>query len=372
MFVCAEDWFFHSHFLPLVKAARRVDEKIRIVLVTNTGAKREAIERFGVETIPLDFQRGSLNPRALARAVLGLRRLIRMVRPDIIHFISLVPVLTGVLAGVGDRKTILHVTGLGTLAEGGSVFLRLLRAGLFGFLVRHVRTRKCVMLFENPDDVHDLRRHGLPADTDIAILGGAGVNPAQYPPLPDPGDDEVRVAFVGRLIASKGVDILVEAMGMPEVRKRRVRLEIHGEVDPGNPGAFAREEVAAWNRLDYVHWHGFTTDILQVWRRAAICAVPTRTREGMPRAMLEAAACARPLVVTDVPGCRHFVRNGKEGFVVPPEDPKALAGAIARLASDRHLRVKMGQLARQRVMKGFSEEHIISRVSEIYRKLLKA
>jgi len=371
LFACAEDWFFHSHFLPLVKAARRTDETMRIILVTRVGSRREAIERLGVELVPFDFGRGSLHPLSVARRAWRLRKIIRALRPDLVHYIALTPVLMGMLARLHGYRTIMHVTGLGTLAERDSIHFRILRSALFRLFARQVKAEDCSLLFENPDDVLYLRRYGLPPESDIAILGGAGIDPAQFPPLPDPGGDEVRVAFVGRLIASKGVDVLVEAIGMRGLQGKGVRLDIYGEVDSGNPGAYSREQVRAWARLDHVHWHGHTTDIHQVWRRAAICAIPTTTREGMPRAMLEAAAHARPLVVSDVPGCRHFVRDGKEGFVVPPGNPRALAEAIERLASDPELRTRMGQAARRRLFDGFTEEQVIRMVGSIYQKLLR-
>ena len=372
LFVCTEDWFFHSHFLPLVKAARQADEKAGIALVANTGRKRGAIERMGVTVIPFDFRRGSLHPLVVRRTARRLRSTIQRVQPDIVHFISLTPVLLAVLGRVRHPRTIFHVTGLGTLAELNAPHFRVLRATLFRLLGRHVRANKCAMLFENPDDLDYLRKFGLPADIDSTILRGAGLDLDWFCPLPDPGDDDVRVAFVGRLISTKGVDVLIEAMNMPELRERGVSLDIYGKPDTNNFGAIPERQLRAWAELEHVHWHGHVSDVRGIWRRAAICVVPTRTREGMPRAMLEAAACARPLVVTDVPGCRHFVRDGVEGFVVPPEDPGALAEAIARLAADRGLRERMGQAARRRIEEEASEERIIEAVVELYGRMLQS
>jgi len=372
LFVCTEDWFFHSHFLPLLRAARRGGDDARLVLVTNVRDKRKKLERLGVEVIACDFARGSMHPLSVWRSVRRLHGIIRRLQPDIVHFIALKPILTAALGRMSVRAAVFHVTGLGTLAESNSARAKLLRGVLFRLLGGHVRRQRCALLFENPDDAYYLRQYGLPVEAEITILGGAGVDPERFMPLPDPGDDGIRVAFVGRLIATKGVDVLVKAMAEPMIRERGVELDIHGEVDPGNPGAYARERIEAWANLPYVHWHGFTEDIPAVWRRAAICVVPTRTREGMPRAMLEAAACARPLVVTDVPGCRHFVREGVEGFIVPPEDPRALAGAILKLAEDRDLRERMGRAARARLMEGFTEEKIIETVGEVYRRLSRS
>ena len=116
--------------------------------------------------------------------------------------------------------------------------------------------------------------------------------------------------------------------------------------------------LTAWCAQHEARWLGHVADVQEVWRHADIFVLPARSREGMPRALLEAAACARPLVVTDVPGCRHFVRDGVEGFIVPPEDAEALADALERLARDPELRLRMGEAARLRLLHGFTEAHV--------------
>lgn len=371
LFVCTEDWFFHSHFLPLVKAVRQVDENTRIVLATKVNNKGEALARRGIEVIPCDLARGSIYPLAVWQSVRCLRNVVQSVRPDIVHCIALRTILTAVLARLKIPNIIFHFTGLGTLAESDTLHIRTLRTVLLRQLAWHVRRQECALLFENPDDREYLVRYGLPAETTTIFLGGAGVDPNRLPALPDPDKHPVHAAFVGRLIATKGVDVLVQAMEEPALRKIGVQLDIYGDIDPANPGAYDRRSIEAWASLPFIHWHGTVDDILDVWRRAAICVHPTRTREGMPRSILEAAACARPLVVTDVPGSKHFVRNGVEGFVVPPANPQALARAIARLAQDRALRERMGSAARARILSGFTEEEVMKKVVDIYQEILK-
>jgi len=120
-----------------------------------------------------------------------------------------------------------------------------------------------------------------------------------------------------------------------------------------------------------VAWHGPIEDVRDVWRNCEIAVVPTRTREGMPRVMLEAASCGRALIVTDVPGCRHFVRDGIEGFVVPPDDVEALAAAMDQLAQNPELRQMMGHAARERVLSGYTEQHVKVAVLNIYETFLE-
>ncbi len=129
--------------------------------------------------------------------------------------------------------------------------------------------------------------------------------------------------------------------------------------------------IENWSRQTNVTYQGFSADVVTIWKNADISVVPTRTREGLPRAMLEAAVCARPLIVTDVPGCRHFVEDGVQGLVVPPEDADALAQAIAKLATNPQLRMRMAKAARQRVLGKFTTTHVINDVAKTYDRLLE-
>jgi glycosyltransferase involved in cell wall biosynthesis len=150
-----------------------------------------------------------------------------------------------------------------------------------------------------------------------------------------------------------------------------MRLELYGDTDADNPDAITGEELKSWCAKRNASWLGHVADVREVWRHADIFVLPARSREGMPRALLEAAASARPLVVTDVPGCRHFVRDGVEGFVVPPENADALATALDRLARDPDLRRRMGEAARLRLLHGFTEAHVKQSLRATYTSLLR-
>ena len=177
-------------------------------------------------------------------------------------------------------------------------------------------------------------------------------------------------AFVGRMIKSKGVDVLVEAQRRLAARGVALEVALYGKSDADNPEAVPEGELKGWARGGGVRWHGHVADIEAVWRAADIAVLPAITREGMPRAVLEAAASARPVVVTDVPGCRHFVRRGVEGFVVPPGDPERLAAALAELAGDAALRARLGAAARARVLAGFTTAHVMEGVRGAYRGMM--
>lgn len=376
LYVCTEDWFFHSHFLPLVEAAT-LSKFSDIYLATSVGSKREEIEEADVKIISVDFDRSSKGIISTCRLLKQLGSAIRHIKPDVIHFISLKPVLVGGLACLFYRTPakVFHITGLGTLGEGNSWIHRLLRSIVFRLPPLYLHQKNSELLVENPDDLEFLKSYGLNPSTAVTILGGAGVDPDLFPDLSlsNPATSKsttVRLAFVGRMIKTKGVDVLVEAMASPEVKALDVHLDLYGVPDPANPGSYTLKTLEDWGKHSNITYHGFSSDVVSIWNNSDICIVPTRTREGLPRAMLEAAVCARALIVTDVPGCRHFVTDGIEGLVVPPQDSDALGKAIARLSTEKPLRLSMGKAARKRVLHSFTKQHVVKDVAKIYDRLL--
>jgi len=187
-------------------------------------------------------------------------------------------------------------------------------------------------------------------------------------PTPEPSGP-ITVAFVGRLLASKGIRTLVAAHELLVQRGRDIELLIAGLPDPANPTSIPPQEIEAWTRQPNVKHLGFVEDTGALWARAHIAVLPSH-REGLPLSLLEAAACGRPLVATDVPGCRDIARADLNALLVPVEDPEALADAIDRLARDPQLRRKFGRAGRELVEQNFSSKRIGRDVIALYQRLL--
>ncbi|MGV2979459.1 glycosyltransferase family 4 protein [Camelimonas sp. ID_303_24] len=369
-FLITEDWFFASHFLPMARAAREMG--LDVVIITRVREHQGVLEATGARVIALEAERKSLNPFAVLANVARLAAILKREQPDILHMVALRPILIGGVAArrAGIARRVFALTGLGFLGARkdalGANAARAIRAFVRGPL-ENATTR---YLFENPDDAAGLDL--APDDPRVVIVGGAGVDPEQFTPAPQPQGPTLRVAVVARMLWSKGVDLAVEAVRLARARGADVSLSLFGAPDPSNPRAIPENTLREWNARPGVTWHGRTSDIAGVWRDHHVALLPSRGGEGLPRTLLEAAACGRAIVTTDVPGCRHFARDGVDGFIAPPDDAAALADVLVRLASDRDLVLACGEAARARLLSGFTERHVMARVKAMYASLLDA
>lgn len=370
MILVTEDWFALSHFQPLIRLLCALARDV--VLVARPSGRMCEIEALGARCIPFDYNRASLNPAREAQTAVALARLMRVEKPDVVHMIAMKPIVLGCMALrlAPVPYAVVHMTGLGFLAIATSWQARIARRTAMRLIAGIVRRPTSWLMCENPDDLALMAAGGVRPGERHTILGGAGVDPYEFAPLPQPGNDPPIVAFVGRMIRPKGVDVLMEAGRRLVRRGIALNIELYGHSDEGNPEAIPEAELHSWGSEGIGRWLGPTTDVAGVWRRCDISVLPARSREGMPRALLEAAASARPLVVSDVPGCRHFVRDGIDGLVVPPGDAEALSRALERLVRDRDLRVKFGTAARQRFLDGFTVDQVLTGLEAAYRRLL--
>lgn len=366
--VITEDWFVLSHFVPLLAELKALAAEV-VVAARDTGRLGE-IDGLGVRARPFDMHRGSLNVSVLKRVRDGLARVIDEERPDAVHAIAMQPmVMTSLALAKSDHRpsaVILHLTGQGYLGYSRSPIAYALRPLALAALRRCTSSCNAWLVAENSDDIATMIANRVALEGRTAIVPGAGVDVARYREIAAPRNPTVQAAFVGRMLRSKGLHVLVDAHRLLRARGVAIDLALYGDADAGSRDAVPKEMLSRWSGEAGIAWHGRTSDIVGVWGAADIAVVPALGGDGMPRAMLEAAACGRPLVVSDVPGCRQFVRDGVEGLVVPPGDPAALAEALARLAGDPEFRRRAGAAARRQVVRGYSEEAVRARIREIY------
>jgi glycosyltransferase involved in cell wall biosynthesis len=366
IYLVTEDWYFLSHRLPMATAAQRAGYEVHVA--TNVVDGGAAIKSYGFELHPLNWRRGSVHPQDLIRILGEIRALYQRLKPDIVHHVGVQPAIIGALASVGLSIVKLHaMAGLGfaftsrtARARATGFAMRLLMRGLLN------RPRNAVLV-QNPDDRTAVTALGISADR-IFLIPGSGVDTDQLKPMPEPAGT-MTVGYVGRLLADKGVRSLVDAHKILSGRGRAIRFVLAGEPDPANPASIPESEIDSWKAIDGLDLLGHIDDIRQIWAMSHIAVLPSR-REGLPKSLLEAAACGRPIVATDVPGCREIARPGVNALLVPVDDAAALADAIDRLAGDADLRRRFGAAGRALVEAEFSEHRIGAAIVALYRRLL--
>jgi glycosyltransferase involved in cell wall biosynthesis len=347
----------------MARAAQAAGFEVAVAVRVRDHADRLAAA--GCRVVPLEAERGSLGPLEIARSLGRMIRIVRAERPDVVHCIALRTVVLGGLAArlAGAPQLVLAPTGLGHLwIENGPIerLARSLARVLVGRVLRKPSTR---YLFENPDDP---RAFGLdPTGADVTIVGGAGVDPAQVPASPEPPAPPVRVAVVGRMLIPKGIAETVAAVRRARAQGAAIELNLYGEPDPSNRRSFSEAQLRQWSAELGIAWRGPTDDIAQVWRENHV-AMLLSYREGLPKALVEAAAASRPIVATDVTGCREVVRDGVEGLLVPRGDIDAAARALLRLAGDAALRARLGAAANARFRERFTEEAVMRTMTALY------
>jgi glycosyltransferase involved in cell wall biosynthesis len=366
-----EDWFLLSHFRPLVETLVSIGREV--VVATRSSGRIDQIEELGAHVVEFDFNRSSVDPLQQTMTIARTARLIRSEKPDVVHVIAMQPMVltSAALALARPRpKTVLHLTGLGFLGISSGRAARLLRPIAMRALASVLRQPGSWLIAENPDDVAYLVAGGADPGSRATIVGGAGIDPLAFPASPLPEHPVPRVAFVGRMIRSKGVHVLLDAA--EQLRRQGAPLDItlYGKTDLDNPDALDAKALAIRCGEVGVTWAGHVSDIKKVWRESDISVLPAITREGLPRSVIEAATSGRPSVVTDVPGCRHVVRDGIDGLIVPPGDPTALAAALARLAVDIPLRRRMGEAARAHALANFTVDRVMGGIRGAYAALL--
>jgi len=223
------------------------------------------------------------------------------------------------------------------------------------------------VLVQNPDDYAAMQTLGIQRDR-IFVIPGSGVDTDTLRPMPEPPPPIV-MAYVGRLLDDKGLRALLAAQALLSARGENIRLLIAGETDPANPASIPPSEIEAWRRQPSVELLGQVADIGSVWARAHIAVLPSR-REGLPKSLLEAAACGRPIVATNVTGCREIARPDVNALLVPVDDAQAIADAVQRLAHDPALRARFAQAGRAIVEREFASTRIGPETVNLYRAML--
>ena len=369
LFVVTEDWYFVSHRLDLARAAR--DAGFEVGLATRIASCAERIQAEGIALFPLQYmRRSSRNPWVEICAVNELTALYRRWRPNIAHHVATKPVIYG---GVAARRAnvpgiVSALAGLGYVFASSSWRARVLRPLIliaYRAAFRHSCSR---LIIQNPEDRALVLKHRLVSPAGAKLIRGSGVDAATFAFSEEP-PGTITFMLAGRMLWNKGVGEFVQAARIVQDRGVKARFVLVGDTDGENPAAIQRSQLSEWQR-EGIEWRGLRTDMPDVLSSAHVVCLPTYYGEGLPKVLLEAAACGRPLIASDRPGCREIAIHNETALLVPPRDAAALADAMQTLVGDPQLRRRLGQRARELVCSNFTIEHVNAETIQIYRELL--
>lgn len=367
LFVTNIPEFFLSHRLPLAIGARNAGFTVHIA--TGSGSACHEIAKLGFEHHLLPISRSGRNPFAELRTLWGLYRLMRTIRPDLVHLVTIKPVLYGGLMArlSGVPAMVAAISGLGTVFVDRDQKRSRIRRGvewLYRVALGHSNAK---VIFQNPDDRAALIGMGAVSKEKTALIRGSGVSLAAYSMRPEPEGVPV-VTFAARLLEDKGVREFVAAARVLRQRGVVARFWLAGSPDPGNLTSITKKELSRWSKDGFVEILGYRSDIPNLFANSNIIVLPSY-REGLPKALVEAAACGRAVVTTDVPGCRDAIEPESTGLLVPVRDALALADAIQFLIENPDRRKQMGVSGRALAEREFAIEKVVDAHLAIYHEL---
>ena len=363
--------FFLSHRLPLALAARAGGYDVHVAAADGTDEERAAIAAAGLAFHPLPLSQHGTTPWQELRTILALRALYARVQPDLLHLVSIKPVLYGGMAARLRRAgPVVHaMSGLGYLFVDGGRRAKLLARIVQPALRWALAGENSAMIFQNVDDCRVFVERGIIARQRCTVIRGSGVDERYFQPQPELTGGKPVVLFAGRLLWKKGLGEFVQAARQ---LRGRARFVVVGYEERSSPHHVPAAQLRAWAQEGCIEWAGKRDDMPRVYAESHIVCLPSSYGEGVPKVLIEAAACARACVSTDSPGCRDIVRQGENGLLVPVGDSVALVAALERLIEDGVLRRAMGARGREIVLAGFTQRHVHAATFALYRKLLGA
>lgn len=341
-----------------------------VVVVAREREHSAQIRAAGLRFVGLEFRRRSINPFAELWQLMQIVTLYRRERPDIVHHVSPKPILYGTAAAllVGVSAVVNAPVGMGYIFSSGDLRARVLRPFVKGAYRLLTNPRSSRVVFENHDDLATFVAWGAVRSSDARLIRGAGVDLSKYKPTTR-GNEIPVVALVARMLRDKGVYEYVAAVRRLHEQGVTARYLLVGTPDPANPTSIPETSLLEWNANHCVEWLGWRENIPQLLAEIDVMCLPSY-REGLPKSLIEAAACGLPIVTTDTPGCREVVRDGENGFLVPVRDDSQLADALKCLVQNSALRTRMGTRGAEIAAQEFGSARVISETLSLYSELL--
>ena len=364
IFFANTDWYLYNFRLEYARFLKT--KGWEVCFLSPGGDHVEQLKEAGFRHIEFNFSRKGINPVTEVETIRRIKDIYAEEKPDLVHHFTIKCVIYGSLAAkdLGIRSVINSITGLGYMFLSEQPHIRMLRR-----VVKRLYKKaldKTEVIFENPDDRELFLSMGLVQPENSHIVLGTGIDTGKFSPITPPNSIPLTV-LPARMIRDKGVEEFVEAATMIRQSGVKARFALVGNNDPGNPTNIPFEQLTQWQKEENVEWWGWQDDVATVISMSHIVCLPSY-REGLPKILIEAASSGRPIVTTDVPGCREVVTDGENGYLVPPKDPESLKNALLKLINDPDERERMGNASREKAVRLFSNEIVNDGIYAIYRK----
>jgi len=366
IYLISEDWYFCSHRLGLAKEA--IKRNFEVYLLSNIDEHKSFIESQGIEVIPLRFlKRSRINLFYEILSILEIFYILLKINPDILHSVALKPVIYGSLSSIFFRKikNINAIAGLGFIFSSGSLKAKILKP-LIIFLLKIISSRRNSKLIVQNTDDHFFVSNSLNLKSrNISLIESVGVDLEKFQ-IKNTVNSLPVVILASRMIWHKGIGEFFAAASLIKKKNIKAKFVLVGKPDLENPSSISKEQLLFWNDSGIIEWWGYRDDMVEVFNQASIVTLPSFYGEGIPKVLIEAMACSKPIVTTNMPGCRDLVVQESNGLLVKPKDHIDLADALEKLIFDPKLCARMGRKGREIAVRKFDQKKIINNTLRLY------
>ncbi|MBP9694274.1 MAG: glycosyltransferase family 4 protein [Alphaproteobacteria bacterium] len=373
LFIVTEDWYFYSHRLPIAELALKQGFEVHVACKIDKHEER--IREKGFIPHALNWERSDLSPRTIYKNQHEIATIISIVQPDIINYIAMKPILIGALLACqytkfNNIKKIYSFTGLGTLFTSKKLIHQFIRMFAIPILKFGLKRPNSFYIFQNDDDFNELRFKKIFNPEFAALIRGSGVDEKHFQPSPLPPLKEgIKFCTIARMLKDKGIEQCVEAHQHLWADGYKSELWLVGDPDPENPTSYSPETLKQWAKLPGILWLGHQSDVREILKKAHVSILMSK-REGLPKSLLESNSCGRPIIASDVPGCRSMVHNNVNGFKVPFANIQALKIAMKLFIEEQAPIQEMAKASRELILNGFTADTIAKQTIDFYNKTL--
>jgi glycosyltransferase involved in cell wall biosynthesis len=371
LFLINVDWFFISHRLPIALEAQ--DKGYVVTIACHFTKHKQELINMGFSVVDIPFSRSGSGIINELNTLKNIRKVIKEVNPSLIHAVTIKPVLyTGLVLKSINRNVpfVAAISGLGYVFTASTLRAKLTRLIVSGFYKVALSQKYKTVIFQNTSDESILTDVAKLKANSKVLIKGSGADLSVYNYLPENSTDSIKVVMACRLLKEKGVYEYVASAKLVKEQYPRTEFLLVGTPDVENPNTVKQVEIDGWVKNSLIKYLGHRNDIPKVFSGSNIVCLPSFYGEGVPKVLIEAAACGRAIVTTDNPGCKDAIIDGETGILVPIRDAQALSQAIITLIKDTKLRNNMGKKARVFAEKEFDVKAVVAKHLDIYKNLL--